>query len=213
MPAKGTKVVKRRAKRRRTDYRKEADRALMSRMYLQGKTIVAIATELKLAPRTVTTEMQRIRERWMKSSLQNFDHLKSEQLAKIDTLEAEYWDAWKRSVGTKEESTTGRKQGVAASGEPVDLTQAKINRWTDAGDPRFLDGVGKCIQRRCEILGFNAPVKIAPTDPTGEEPYSGLSDSDLLAIVLKVVPPERLNAISVNATPVAEQQGDEESNQ
>jgi hypothetical protein len=33
------------------------------------------------------------------------------------------------------------------------------------GDPRYLDGVLKCIDRRCAILGIDAPKKIA--GPTG----------------------------------------------
>jgi hypothetical protein len=39
------------------------------------------------------------------------------------------------------------------------------------GDPRFLDQISKCIASRRALLGIDAPTKIAPTSPDGQEPY------------------------------------------
>ena len=43
-------------------------------------------------------------------------------------------------------------------------TEAAIRKEEQVGDARFLDGVMKCIQKRCEILGLNAPSRLAWTD-------------------------------------------------
>jgi hypothetical protein len=39
------------------------------------------------------------------------------------------------------------------------------------GDPRFLAGVQWCINKRCEILGLDAPAKFAPTDVDGKTTF------------------------------------------
>ena len=35
--------------------------------------------------------------------------------------------------------------------------KASVKKEGQAGDPRFLDGVLKCVERRCSILGLDAP--------------------------------------------------------
>jgi len=40
-----------------------------------------------------------------------------------------------------------------------------------------------CVNKRCEILGLNAPTRIAPTDPSGTKPYSSLSNAELERII------------------------------
>ena len=39
------------------------------------------------------------------------------------------------------------------------------------GDPRFLEQLHKCMATRRALLGLDAPTKIAPTSPDGEEAY------------------------------------------
>jgi len=43
-------------------------------------------------------------------------------------------------------------------GKP-DRIEKKIITYTRCGDPRYLHGVGKCIDQRCKILGLYAAAK------------------------------------------------------
>lgn len=55
------------------------------------------------------------------------------------------------------------------------------------GDPRFLAEARHALGEIREILGLNAPTKIAPTDPTGEREYDALSDDERSRRVLAII--------------------------
>ncbi len=75
----------------------------------------------------------------MQSSIVNINEAKAKELARVDHLEREYWEAWERSVGEHRTKT---------------LKTEEIN-----GDPRYLSGIQWCINKRCELLGLDAPSK------------------------------------------------------
>lgn len=62
----------------------------------------------------------------------------------------------------------------------LDALQAAL--WADAmrGDEQKIDRVLKIMAQRAKLLGLNAPELFAPTDPTGKNEYSGLSDGERL---------------------------------
>ena len=86
--------------------------------------------------------------------MRDFDEARAQELAKVDLLELEYWQAWQRSCQDAETETLRQRQ----------TTDGKVNDFSkvtkgQAGDKRFLDGVQWCIERRCKILGIDAPSK------------------------------------------------------
>jgi hypothetical protein len=103
-----------------------------AQLYLKGETQFAIATALAVSQPTICSDLQAIRAAWLKSSLRDFDQHRAQELAKIDHLEVTYWQGWLRSREPRD-------------GEPRD------------GNPKFLDGVQRCIERRCKLLGIDAP--------------------------------------------------------
>ena len=50
-------------------------------------------------------------------------------------------------------------------------TQAKKTIRNRHGDPRMLEIILKCSVARRTMLGLDAPAKIAPVTPDGQEPY------------------------------------------
>lgn len=46
-----------------------------------------------------------------------------------------------------------------------------ISKQVQSGDLKAIDRAIKISERRSRLLGLDAPTKIAPTDPTGEEQY------------------------------------------
>jgi len=124
--------------------------------YLRGVTQWDIAIELGVNQSTISRDLQALQKEWLASSLANLTQAKALELAKVDRLEREYWDAWERSKRTSENSITERIDGDIAK---IKVLLAKESQ---VGDPRFLAGVEKCINKRCEILGLDAPKRVEP---------------------------------------------------
>lgn len=158
---------------------REKDLAVVAELYLKGRRQADIARHLSeirdytLSQQQVSGDLKLIRKRWLESSLRDFDHLKAQELAKIDQLEVTYWDAWERSLEDKQRTESSRTTGKEVR------EGAKMVTTPGLGDPRYLTGVQWCIGKRCEILGLDAPAKVAPTDPTGRRPYQ-LTESERL---------------------------------
>jgi hypothetical protein len=149
------------------------DRAEIARLYLQRMTQAEIGQHLGLSRQQVGYDLNAVREEWLQSSLMDFNARKAEELARIDRLEREYWDAWEASKKERQTSTT--EQTTDADGERL---KAGIRKTEQTGDPRYLSGVQWCIEQRCKILGLNAPQKIAPTNPAGDSPYAPIALTD-----------------------------------
>lgn len=148
----------------------ERDRRNIARLYLQGITQADIAAELGVSQPTVSRDLKVIQEQWKVDRVNDLDERKNIELAKIDYLELEYWEAWKRSQLDAEVQTI-EQQGVVkdADGKVVGNRIKKTDRKEgQSGNPAFLRGVEWCINKRCEILGLDAPKKTDLT--TGGEP-------------------------------------------
>lgn len=152
----------------RSESQKQRDRRRISEMYLRGDLQADIAKELSLSQSTVSADLAVLRDEWLASSIMDFNDRRAQELAKIDDLEREYWTAWKRSqqdaeIRVKEAIKRGEKNQETMIQKAQERTEAQI------GDPRYLSGIQWCINKRCELLGLDAPKKIAPTKPDGSQ--------------------------------------------
>ncbi len=87
-----------------------------------------------------------------KSPPYNLSFEKAKILACLDLLERKYWEAWEESTKDfRAEIVKVKKR----KGKP-DRIERKIITYTRCGDPRYLNGVLKCISQRCKILGLYA---------------------------------------------------------
>lgn len=143
-----------RSKTPRKDTAISERRALIAKFYLQGWYQWDIAKEIGCDQATVSRNLDAIRKQWKDAAIRDFDEAKEKELAKIDVLEQTYWESWMRSLTEKETTSTKRtKKELQTSDE------ASIKKERRDGNPEFLKGVQWCITKRCEILGFNAPIK------------------------------------------------------
>lgn len=150
---------------KRTPFQVERDRLEIAQMYLRGKTQHEIAQALIspdrgyiLSQQMISYDLKVIQAQWQKSTLVNIDEVKGRELARIDTLELEYWQAWQRSQLNAEIKTT-RQRGKRgkddkAIPEEIERTERLEGR---TGNPAFLSGVQWCIEQRCKIFGLYAP--------------------------------------------------------
>ena len=145
------------ASQKRTTIEIERDRAEIAALYLRGKLqseiadIINASRDYTLSRQMISYDLKRVQEAWLESSIRDFDELRAQELAKIDTLERTYWDAWERSC---EDAETRRIVGNAESPNRVSKTSKTQN-----GNPQFLAGVERCIERRCKLLGLDAPTR------------------------------------------------------
>ena len=148
--------------RKRTDAQIIADRAEISRLYLQRVPLQEITDRVNAARITSTPAYQitihqvkkdlvAIREDWITWAAVDYDTLVARELARIDNLETEAFEAWRRSCGDFEESTERHIGGVDTR------TETQTRRRKQAGDPRFLERIAWCIDARIKILGLAAP--------------------------------------------------------
>jgi hypothetical protein len=138
------------------------DRRLIASLYLKGEYQSDIAAQLGISQGQVSKEIAVLHDDWRASALIDINEAKARELAKIDTLELEYWTAWKRSQEDAESEIT-KMQGTPPKANDANPAPAKLEtqkkREGQSGNPAFLRGVEWCINKRCEIIGVNAPTK------------------------------------------------------
>ena len=159
----------------RTEREIERDAVLIADWYIRGWTHLQMTDALnaahyegrELSRRMISYDVQKMLKRWRDKAVGDVGVRKAEELARIDRLETEYWEAWDRS---KESSKTVQAKKGGES-------QTVIQTVKDSdGDPRYLQGVQWCIEQRCKIIGLYAPVRTNVT-------FGNLNDEQLIAYV------------------------------
>jgi hypothetical protein len=142
--------------KRRSPAQLARDRKRIGELYLRGWLQVDIAGEVGLGTATVCRDLKTLHEDWKQSGLFDYDEAKGKELARIDALELVYWGAWEESRQEKQSTLTERVQRARA----LDSEKAQVRKEEMLGDPRFLAGVQWCIEKRCKLLGLDAPTKV-----------------------------------------------------
>lgn len=199
----------------------ERDRLLIAELYLHGLQQIKIVevinarycpegTELKeggvrytLSQQSISRDILIMQQRWMQSSLINFNQAKANEIAKIDELEREAWIAWKRSIGehrteTKEEMPRRKKRSAdAPSGmvQAMRVVKSVTKTETLNGDPHYHDTIKWCIDRRSKLLGLDEPLKLSLVD---ERVPAAMREEDIVDEITKIlndgrIPVERKN--------------------
>lgn len=123
--------------------------------YVRGQTQWEIARAFEVDQKTISNDLAAIRKAWLAEAVRSIDEIKARELAKIDAAEAEAWKAWTKSQENAE-VLRAKIRGTNQETEKISKGQA--------GDPRFLEIILKCVQRRCEILGVCETKDSKPSD-------------------------------------------------
>ena len=164
----------------------ESRRSKIAAMLVRGiSNQYEIAQRLGLDPvsgqRTVSNDLAAIKKEWKASTLRDFDEAKGQELAKFDALEKEYWEAWERSKTECLSIRKGKRTRPADGDTPASTEEYdEEKKQMRDGDPRFLDGIASCIEKRCKILGLII-TKVAPTTPDGKGEYHFETDAQRIA--------------------------------
>lgn len=139
--------------------RNEARREAVASHYLEGKNLREIGSLLGVHFSTVSRDLTVLRERWRERAEAAIKERAADELARIDHLEQVAWASWERSCQPAVTRRTQKAKGrVDKAGALLpDLDVAERTERDQVGNPRFLDRVGWCIQKRCEMLGILQP--------------------------------------------------------
>lgn len=159
----------------RVDTTVEARRVDVAQRYLRGEMQSQIAHAFGVSQQQISQDLKAIRSLWLASAIRDFDAAKAQELAKIDEVERAAWNGWARSQEDKEVTFSevgvkGARSGSRSEGQ--------------AGAPAFLQVVLSCIERRCKILGLDAPQRFSIEWDT--------LDDDQLERLAKGEPPEKV---------------------
>jgi hypothetical protein len=129
----------------------EYRRQEVARRYLQGEYQSAIAKVFNVTQQQISVDLKALRKAWRESALADTDAKIAEELARIDLVEAEAWAAWERSKQPREVTVTEQTDGQTTQ------RKASVRREGQAGSPRFLERIQKCIEQRSALLGLGTP--------------------------------------------------------
>lgn len=140
-------------------------RARVSERYCQhGETLAAIARDENVSPQQIHKDLKWCREQWRTQAAAAIEEHRAQELARIDQVEVEAWQAWRRSIGIYITLTTKTTSVMTAGndGGPVELPGIEETKKKEklAGDPRFLEIITDCVRQRREILGLDPPKQL-----------------------------------------------------
>lgn len=134
-----------------------ARRQEVAARYLRGEMQSQIAQAFGVSQAQISKDLAAVRAAWLDAAIRDFDAARAQELAKIDQVEREYWLAWERSQKDKEialQETDGTQDERTRKPR---IKKASLRKEGQSGNPAFLAGVLTCIERRCAILGLDAP--------------------------------------------------------
>ena len=158
---------------KRESVRMEQRRQQVAELYLKGSSQMQIARQLGVSQSTVSTDLKAIRREWRDSRIRDFDEAVAVELRKLDNLEREAWLAWERTQQPVE-TTKVAQDGSGKRAEKIVKQQY--------GNPHFLEQIHRCNVSRRLLLGLDAPTRIAPTSPDGQEPYHAHVMAELMRL-------------------------------
>ncbi len=152
-------------------------RSRVADLYLEGFTQPEIAARVGISQSQVSRDLKFCSKKWQEEAKEAIEEIKAKDLVKLDRLERKYHIGWRRSI---EKQKTDRTKTSVSDGKLT--TESSSEEKTHIGDPRFLDGVLKCLTRRAEILGYDAPSKKA-VDLSGDLVIERLPEDQLDEII------------------------------
>lgn len=137
----------------------------------------------ELTRQMISYDLKALQTEWKKLSAFDLDEMKGRQLAKLDELERKANEGYDRSIGVVEDKQLQRitfdreaeeadvREVVNGSGKVETIkklipgrhetrTVERRKRSELVGNPKFLQVVISCIERRCRLLGLDAPTEM-----------------------------------------------------
>lgn len=151
-----------------------ADRAKVAELLLKGWTYDAIARHLNLTIDMVRHDAEKLREGWRTNALINVGDMINMELARLDLIERQCWEAWEASKQefTRQVQKIGpaNRNGKQKKIPSVEIIGGLMQKENRHGDPRYLALILHCSAERRKLLGLDATISgKGATDDKGAE--------------------------------------------
>lgn len=132
-------------------------KAFIYELHLEGHSARNIAEhpEIQLSHTQVIRDIQEMDALLEEEARQQSRLHLLKDLKKLEALERQAWEGWRRSVGEKTK-TTRKTKVLSDDDDPTvieELVEDTSVTWADAGDPRFIQQIRECIAERHRLLG------------------------------------------------------------
>jgi hypothetical protein len=147
---------------KRTRPQIQEDRAFIARLYCEAVPLYQIANAVNerafergdgytLTRQTIQHDLKFIRRTWERDQAEWFNKFVSEQLARIDHLEATLWNEFYESKKEKMTTVVKGKGKKDRKGNPKHY-ETIVKKEQKHGDPRYLEAVVRCLEMRQKLL-------------------------------------------------------------
>lgn len=131
----------------------------VAKLWLSGHSLRDIAEIVSKSVAQVRRDLEHARAIWSKSLKENLDFLLNRELARLDTLEAEAWRAWRES--RRDQVSTSFTKTKNPDGETVQKGK-KVSK--TAGEGHFMTIILQCIQTRLKYIEFARASEVGEGD-------------------------------------------------
>lgn len=134
----------------------EDRRTRVAEVYLRGgNTHTETGVMFGVSRATIARDITKIKEEWREAREHDVDLAITIELKRLEIIEAQAWDQWERSKLAAEKTKSSR-----TNKDGVDTQHKQVETINQCGDPRYLNVVLTCIEKRSALLGLNKPVKV-----------------------------------------------------
>jgi len=175
---------------KRTKTEREAARAEVARLDLQGWNTYDIARKLGVSQPQVVYDLRKVRERHIASMVQDRAELVAVKLAQYRATAKEAWLAYQQSKETAVKTLEEETQSQFGSRYKIGSTTERRT-----GDPRYLEVVLKCLQAERELLGLDAPKKLDAQVAQVVLNWDALVSQDIIDEANRDTVEEQINAL------------------
>lgn len=151
-----------------TEQEREYNIQRTAELYLQGRPYRDIADDLGVSHPTVVEYVRTLEKRWRERADIDFALQRAKELEKLDLLEKTFWQAWERSLIESSKTVLEAQPDRTVQNGAMKATKQRHTKESTVGDPRFLDGVFKCIDRRIKLFGIDAAERYVIERAQGE---------------------------------------------
>lgn len=111
----------------------------------------------RISEKAVVNDRIQVTAAWQMEAQPKLRALKLQELRSISHQEQEAWSAWEKS---KEDKKTVSQEKVEGGVKPDAGVKMKVEKYNQAGDPRYLLILVQLRQQRMKIQGTEAPLKL-----------------------------------------------------
>ncbi len=157
---------------KRSQAQKEADMELIARERTRGRSLLDIVSMIRaditrpyeLSLSQVRADYLKVVAMWRENAQDYVQAGKARIVAELDAVIVEAWDSFEKSKAERTLRRVKRKSGVTGDAGGTEQT---VQTEVQNGDPRFLEVITNCVDKKAKVLGVIAPTKVTMTDPSG----------------------------------------------